>query len=257
MSVDVTVNTTETNVNINTSTIVETVDITATVQQDAVEIEVFPNVTVVNVTKKEGQDGQDLTLSDFSVAPEAETLNDADKFLIEQGGVWKSIEEEKLLNKFSNQIIANWSGYIVLAANSSGNYFSTFEQNDGRSGRIYLVLNISSFSTYVPMFGQFPSNCKKIQFDYEFTSFVGQINNHTQYTVKLYTADSMNGSVSLINKVEIYSNTFDVNLNSRIKISDIIEGQFENGKNIYLFINHNETVIMYSKESHFQLKILE
>jgi len=61
MSVDITVNTTETNVNINTSTIVETVDITATVQQDAVEIEVFPNVTVVNVTKKEGQDGQDGT----------------------------------------------------------------------------------------------------------------------------------------------------------------------------------------------------
>jgi hypothetical protein len=59
MSVDINVNTTETNVNINTSTIVETVDITATVQQDTVEIDVYPNVTVVNVTKKDGQDGQD------------------------------------------------------------------------------------------------------------------------------------------------------------------------------------------------------
>jgi len=37
----------------------------------------------------DGQNGQDLTLSDFSVAPEATTLNDTDKFLIEQGGVWK------------------------------------------------------------------------------------------------------------------------------------------------------------------------
>lgn len=44
----------------------------------------------------DGQDGQDLTLEDFNVAPEAATLNDADRFLIEQGGVWKGIQYSKI-----------------------------------------------------------------------------------------------------------------------------------------------------------------
>jgi len=46
---------------------------------------------------QDGQDGQDLTLSDFIVAPEASTLNDTDRLLIEQGGVWKGISKTNLI----------------------------------------------------------------------------------------------------------------------------------------------------------------
>lgn len=143
MSVDINVNTTETNVNINASTIVETVDITATVQQDTVEIDVYPNVTVVNVTKKDGQDGQDgqdLTLSDFNVAPEAGALNDADRFLIEQGGVWKGIEYVNLKQKRRKYIqfgglveMNNTSNFITFSDNYGKNTLSSINTNIGNN----------------------------------------------------------------------------------------------------------------------------
>lgn len=171
MSVDVNVNTTETNVNINASTVVETIDITATVQQDVVEIEVFPNVTVVNVTKKSGedgqdgqdgvngQDGQDLTLQDFNASEEVSELSDDAEFFVKEDGVFKRITKENVFQKTDTfHFIITSTGVVnrwFLHNNNQGT-FSTSIQSP--IGNINDIIN----KPYLTSIGRKPAG-KKIK----------------------------------------------------------------------------------------------
>lgn len=199
----------------------------------------------------DGQDGQDLTLSDFSVAPEAETLNDADKFLIEQGGVWKSITKENLSNYFSNEIIVSYSGYMVIF---EGITYTTLNTNNG----INDILNYSGrylgwFDSTCGIYATFHKSFKKVRFSYEFACNSGYVSGLMLDCV-LYKASSVNGQVNLVNKVELLNVSIPI-LGSNIVTKGQIDIDIdcESGENVYIFFRHNKTGTIYFRQNNFSL----